>query len=84
VFLLDDENFLRKAFEVAKQALDHGNHPFGSILVDPNGEILLESENGCHSACNIGSDSFLMKFAGRLWFSNGESAPCGRAFKSHR
>ena len=36
------------------------------------------------SASKGGSDSFLMKFAGRLWFSNGESAPCGRAFKSHR
>jgi hypothetical protein len=32
----------------------------------------------------FGSDSFLMKFARRLWFSNGESAPCGPAFKSHR
>jgi tRNA(Arg) A34 adenosine deaminase TadA len=44
--LPDDEDFLRKAFDVAKRALDHGNHPFGSILVGPNGDILLESENG--------------------------------------
>jgi hypothetical protein len=32
----------------------------------------------------LGSDSFLMKFAGDLWFSNGESAPCGRTFEFHR
>jgi tRNA(Arg) A34 adenosine deaminase TadA len=37
---------LRRAFAVAKRALAHGNHPFGAILVGPDGEILLEVENG--------------------------------------
>ena len=59
-----------------------------ALLIDrlPETERQAEAfqEFACHSACKIGSDSFLMKFAGRLWFSNGESAPCGRAFKSHR
>lgn len=42
----DHEAFLRLAFAVAKRALEHGNHPFGAILVGPEREILLEVENG--------------------------------------
>ena len=40
------EAFLRRAFAVAKRARAHGNHPFGAILVGPEGEVLLEVENG--------------------------------------
>jgi tRNA(Arg) A34 adenosine deaminase TadA len=40
------EALLRRAFAVAKQALAHGNHPFGAVLVDDAGIILFESENG--------------------------------------
>jgi len=43
---LDDESFLRRAFNVAKRARANGNHPFGAILVDENGNVLVESENG--------------------------------------
>jgi len=31
---------------VAKRAHGHGNHPFGCVLVGPNGDVLLEAENG--------------------------------------
>ena len=41
----DDDAFLRRAFEVARRARAHGNHPFGAILVGPGGDVLLESEN---------------------------------------
>jgi tRNA(Arg) A34 adenosine deaminase TadA len=41
-----DENFLRHAFAVARRSLTHGNHPFGAILVDDNGNVLIEAENG--------------------------------------
>ena len=41
-----DEHFLRRSFEVARSALTHGNHPFGAILVDGNGTVLIEAENG--------------------------------------
>ena len=37
-----DEYFLRRSFEVARRAVTHGNHPFGAILVDPGGNILIE------------------------------------------
>jgi tRNA(Arg) A34 adenosine deaminase TadA len=40
------EMFLRRAFDVAKRAQTHGNHPFGAILVDPKGAVLFEVENG--------------------------------------
>jgi tRNA(Arg) A34 adenosine deaminase TadA len=43
---LDHESFLRKAFDVARRAHKHGNHPFGAILIGPDGELLIESENG--------------------------------------
>lgn len=41
-----DERLLRRAFEVARRAQAHGNHPFGALLVGPGGEVLLERENG--------------------------------------
>ncbi|MBI1201709.1 MAG: nucleoside deaminase [Rhodopseudomonas sp.] len=42
----DDEEFLRRAFDMAELAYENGNHPFGAILVDQDGEVLLEAENG--------------------------------------
>lgn len=42
---LDHEKFLRRTFEVARRAHAHGNHPFGSILVSGEGDVLLEVEN---------------------------------------
>ena len=42
----DDEAQLRRAYEVARRARDHGNHPFGCTLVGPDGQVLMEEENG--------------------------------------
>ena len=42
---VDDLAFLRRAFDVARRARQHGNHPFGALLVD-GGKILIEMENG--------------------------------------
>src|SRR3954466_2228568 len=36
---------LRRAIELAQQARDHGNHPFGALLVDEKGNVVLEAEN---------------------------------------
>jgi len=44
--LEQDQRFLRLSFEVAKRAQVHGNHPFGAVLVGPDGAVLLEQENG--------------------------------------
>ena len=42
----DHATFLRKSFDVARRARTHGNHPFGAILVGPDGGVLIERENG--------------------------------------
>ena len=41
-----DEYFLRRSFDVARRSLSHGNHPFGAVLVDEKGTVLIEAENG--------------------------------------
>jgi tRNA(Arg) A34 adenosine deaminase TadA len=40
-----DLDYLRKAIEVAIRAREHGNHPFGAVLVDERGKLVLEAEN---------------------------------------
>ena len=42
---LDHERFLRRAIAVAVKSRREGNHPFGAILVGPDGAVLLESMN---------------------------------------
>jgi tRNA(Arg) A34 adenosine deaminase TadA len=41
----DDQRFIRNAIEIARRARDRGNHPFGALLVDGEGRIVLEAEN---------------------------------------
>jgi tRNA(Arg) A34 adenosine deaminase TadA len=36
---------LRRAVAVSFDAREHGNHPFGAVLVDPSGTVVLEAEN---------------------------------------
>ena len=43
---MDDETLLRAAFAVAERSRANGDHPFGAILVDARGSILMESGNG--------------------------------------
>ena len=40
-----DELHLRRAIELARRARENGNHPFGALLVDAAGEVVLEAEN---------------------------------------
>ena len=40
-----DLDYLRKAIMIASNARQHGNHPFGAVLVDPEGQLLMEAEN---------------------------------------
>jgi tRNA(Arg) A34 adenosine deaminase TadA len=48
----DDEKLLRLAFAVAARARDCGDHPFGSILADTEGNVLMEQGNGYSSEGN--------------------------------
>ncbi len=60
-----DEVHLRRAIAVAAAARAHGNHPFGAILVGPDGQVLLEAENTvtserdatCHAERNLMSQA---------------------------
>jgi tRNA(Arg) A34 adenosine deaminase TadA len=42
----DDEKLLRLSFDVAKRARESGDHPFGSLLADADGNVLMEQGNG--------------------------------------
>ncbi|GAA2095797.1 nucleoside deaminase [Actinomadura alba] len=41
----DDERLLRRAIELAASARANGNPPFGSLLADPDGNVLVEERN---------------------------------------
>ena len=43
--MTDDERHLLAAIELARRAREHGNHPFGALLVDEDGNVVLEAEN---------------------------------------
>ena len=43
---LDHMRFLRRSFDVARAARAAGHHPFGAILVGPDGAVLMEQGNG--------------------------------------
>ena len=43
------ERFLRRSFELARKARDNGDHPFGALLVDAEGAVLIEQGNGYSS-----------------------------------
>ncbi len=40
-----DLQHLRTAINIARRAREHGNHPFGALLVDENNTVILEAEN---------------------------------------
>ncbi len=40
-----DERYLRIAFDVARRAVERGNMPFGAVLVDEHGDVVLEGQN---------------------------------------
>lgn len=60
-----DLEHLRTAIEIAQNARDHGNHPFGAILVDENNQVLLQAENSVvtDSDCTAHAETNLMRLA---------------------
>src|SRR5512133_604502 len=47
---MNQNELLRRAIFLAASARAHGNQPFGSLLADENGQILLEAENTINTA----------------------------------
>lgn len=60
-----DLGHLRTAIEIAQNAREHGNHPFGAILVDEKNQVLLQAENTVvtESDCTGHAETNLMRFA---------------------
>jgi tRNA(Arg) A34 adenosine deaminase TadA len=73
-----DEAFLRRAIELAREARAAGRHPFGSLIVNASGNVLVESRN---NAVRPSGDStqhaelLACAAAGKL-FSASELAAC--------
>ena len=63
----DDLRFLRRAIAIAQQARDHGNHPFGALLVDAHQQVIFEAENTVVTErdCTGHAETNLMRLASR-------------------
>ena len=72
-----DLQHLRTSIEVAQAARDHGNHPFGAILVDENNQVLLQAENTVVTErdCTGHAETNLMRLASQR-FSPEKLALC--------
>ncbi len=67
------EDLIRRALEVARRARQHGNHPFGALLVDAAGNVVLEAENTVETERDPTghAETNLVRLAGAR-FSSGE------------
>ncbi|GAA3895198.1 nucleoside deaminase [Leifsonia kafniensis] len=56
---------LREAIAVATRAVAHGNHPFGAVLTDADGRIVLEAENSVTTDgdCTAHAETALIRLA---------------------
>jgi tRNA(Arg) A34 adenosine deaminase TadA len=69
-----DENvlrFMRDALALARKAREKGNHPFGALLVDREGNVLLQAENTVVTErdCTGHAETNLMRMACRRYDS---------------
>ena len=60
-----DLQHLRTSIDVAQKAREHGNHPFGAVLVDENNQVVLQAENSVvtGSDCTGHAETNLMRLA---------------------
>jgi tRNA(Arg) A34 adenosine deaminase TadA len=64
-----DVRLIRIAIDVARKARNKGNHPFGAVLVDKEGQILMEAENTVVTDrdCTAHAELNLMRQASRKY-----------------
>lgn len=64
-----DLHLLRRAIDIARRAREHGNHPFGALLADMQGHVLLEAENTVITErdCTGHAELNLMRLASRQY-----------------
>ena len=72
-----DLDLLNESITLAQSARARGNHPFGALLADSEGKILLRAENTVvsESDCTGHAETNLMRLASRQ-FSAEELADC--------
>jgi tRNA(Arg) A34 adenosine deaminase TadA len=61
--------YIRHTFAIARTAREKGNHPFGALLVDPEGRVLLEAENTVvtEQDCTGHAETNLMRAASKRY-----------------
>lgn len=71
------ETYLTRCIELSQQARDHRNTPFGALLVNQHGEIILEQENIeiTEKVCTGHAETTLVQRASHL-YSKEELASC--------
>ncbi len=72
-----DLQHLRAAIALAWRAREHGNHPFGALLVDDQNQVVLQAENTVVTArdCTGHAETNLMRQASQR-FSPEQLAAC--------
>ena len=60
-----DRVYLLASLDVARRAREAGNHPFGAVLVSPDGNLLLEAGNtvNTHRDCTAHAETNLVRMA---------------------
>jgi tRNA(Arg) A34 adenosine deaminase TadA len=69
---IQDIEFLRITFDIANQAREKGNHPFGALLVDETGRVILEAENTVVTSqdCTGHAETNLVRIASKKYDSD--------------
>jgi tRNA(Arg) A34 adenosine deaminase TadA len=72
-----DLQHLRAAIALAWRAREHGNHPFGAVLVDAGNQVVLEAENTVVTErdCTGHAETNLVRLASRR-FTPAQLATC--------
>ncbi len=66
---MNEKSLMRTVIEIARQARLHGNHPFGALLADAEGNLLLTAENTVvtENDCTCHAETNLMRLATRKY-----------------
>lgn len=65
-----EAELLRRAIEIAREAKERGDHPFGCLLADENGNILMEQGNEevtGNGNCTAHAETELMRRASQVY-----------------
>ena len=65
-------SYLKRTIELSEQAVRNGNTPFGALLIDKDGNIILEQENIeiTEKDCTGHAETTLMRKASKLYSKN--------------